>query len=81
MILNEHQAEAIYTAMTHLNQVCGRVQATFGLLGDAVESGINVFEDLDGCVHVVRVHRPFTVVEAEMYTSQGAFAQAYDLDY
>lgn len=75
MILNQSQAEAVYSAMCALNNVFGRIKAQFG---DVSDDGVNVFE-VDGSVNVVRV-RHYDVLEAEYYASQAAFAAAYGLN-
>lgn len=75
MILNQSQAAAVYSAMCALNNVSGRIKAQFG---DVSDDGVNVFEELDGSVNVVRV-RHYDVLEAERYASQAAFATAYGL--
>lgn len=76
MILNQSQAAAVYSAMCALNNVSGRIKAQFG---DVSDDGVNVFEELDGSVNVVRV-RHYDVLEAEHYASQAAFAAAYGLN-
>lgn len=75
LILNKSQAEAVYSAMCALNNVSARIKAQFG---DVSTDGVNVFEEVDDTVTVVRV-RHYDVLEAENYANQAAFATAYGL--
>jgi len=77
LILNQSQAEAVYSAMCALNNVGGRVQATFG---DRASESVHAFEKDCGSVRVVQVRR-YRVVLAENYPNQSAFATAYGLDH
>lgn len=79
LILNQAQAEAVYTAMCHLNNVCGQIQVRF-----PVEGGlkIDVYETRFGAIHVESEYsgagsqgNPWT----ENYADQSAFAAAYGL--
>lgn len=74
-ILKQSEAEAIYSAMCALNNVSGKIKATFG---DVSDHGINVFEEVGGEVNVVAVCR-YDVIEAERYENQSRFAAAYDI--
>lgn len=73
LILNQAQAEAVYSAMCALNNVGGKIKAMFG---SVAADGINVFEEDDGTVRVVRVNR-YDVLESEDYADIPAFAVAY----
>lgn len=64
-ILNSGQAEAVYSAMCHLNNVSGLLNAAF--------SGITVVEYSNGVVLVVKGDN------REEFASQSAFATAYSL--
>lgn len=69
MILNQSQAEAVYSAMRALNNVSGRVFATMGDQRVTEANGcVTVFEYLDGQWE-----------PGERYDSQAAFAAAYGL--
>lgn len=79
-ILNKSQAEAIYSAMCHLNNVSARLDAF-------LEGGFHAREMPDGQVVVHAVvgsaspasahHR--AQEEPEVYANQSAFATAYGL--
>ena len=75
MILNPSQAEAIYSSMCALNNVGARVKASFG---DLDKEAINVFEDEEGFVKVVKI-RSWTQRGLEFYENQADFAKAYKL--
>ena len=75
LILNQSQAEAVYSAMCHLNNVGGRLHATL---------------EQDGAVHVRETGQGIQVwinegehlapgCEVEQYADQSAFATAYGL--
>lgn len=71
MILTKAQAEAVYSAMCHLNNVGMRIGAT-------LDGGVRVIEVPGGAVHV----RRFIGGEwasGELYGDQSAFATAYGL--
>lgn len=70
-ILNQSQAEAVYSAMCHLNNVGGRIAVTFG-------ERVRVMEMANGAVHV-RQHLGGAWEPAELYADQSAFATAYGL--
>lgn len=65
-ILNQAQAEAVYSAMCALNNVGGRIAANIGV--------INVYESIDGWVQVTSPGLP-----TEVYATQSEFATAYGL--
>lgn len=75
LILNQAQALAVYCAMRALRDASGRAQATFGEIS---KRSVHAFEKEDGSVRVVRVRRR-TVILAEDYADQAAFATAYSL--
>lgn len=77
MILNQSQAEAIYSAMCAMNNVGGRIAVNFD--EDKAES-INIFEKADGTVSVWQRNYGLTHND-ETHTSQAAFATAYGLDH
>lgn len=66
MILNQAQAEAVYSAMCELNNVSMRLQAQIG--------STRVYENTEGNVVVDAFSLP-----AETYESQASFAAAYGL--
>lgn len=76
-ILTQAQAEAVYSAMCHLNNVGGQMNASF-------EGGaVSAIEWSEGTVTVTR-HRapagfPYCNEQQETYSSQSAFATAYGL--
>ena len=65
-ILNQSQAEAIYSAMCTLNNVSGYL--------NAVMHGIRVTEHANGVIQIISKDR------SEDYRNQAAFAAAYGLD-
>ena len=69
MILNQSQAEAVYSAMCALNNV-GNVSSEFNLPND-----IWVASTSSGVMVVPRVHG----AAIEQYSNQAAFAVAYGL--
>ena len=69
-ILNQTQAEAVYSAMCHLNNVGGRLHATL-----EQDNGVHVREDRAGEVTVWIVNGG----PVEQYPDQSAFATAYGL--
>ena len=75
MILTKAQAAAVYTAMVVMNNVGARVKTFFG---DMDKLAINVFEDEEGFVKVVRIKK-FSQSGSEFYENQTAFAEAYKL--
>lgn len=80
-ILNQAQAEAVYSAMCALNNVGGNIKANLPISAKVPLSPaayIRVFED-DGLVKVVRCV-DFLVKANEVYNSQAEFAAAYGLD-
>lgn len=81
MILNQSQAEAVYTAMCALNNVSGTIKVTLPLgRGNATARDcIRVFED-DGMVKVNRIE-DFVIDRHEVYDNQAAFVTAYGLDH
>lgn len=70
LILNPAQAEAVYSAMCALNNVCGRLQATF-------DGGLISVEEVQ--VGTILVSR-FYGGPREVYASQADFAIAYRVD-
>lgn len=77
MILTKPQAEAVYSAMCALNNVTGKVNATFMNSRAAIE-GITAFEDTYGEVHVWQTLGG-VAHNTERYENQAAFATAYSL--
>lgn len=75
-ILNQSQAEAVYSAMCALNNVGGRIAATVAVVD--VGTHVNVYETSSGIVFVTKVC-DFDRVDSEEYESQAAFATAYGL--
>lgn len=71
MILNTHQAQAVYTAMVALNNVYGKVEAIFTEKGDVTL----VKETADGRVLVCAPRR-----EMEVHANQNLFAHNYKLE-
>lgn len=71
MILTPAQAEAVYSAMCHLNNVSGRIAAT-------MEEKLRVIEMATGAVYV-RELLGGEWETAELYADQSAFATAYGL--
>lgn len=76
-ILNQAQAEAVYSAMCALKNVSAEFDVTFGTPDD----GINVYEYTRNGASKVHVHRMSmgTVIGDEGYSDQTAFAAAYGL--
>jgi hypothetical protein len=74
MILNNSQAKAVYNAMCELNNVNGKIKATFEQT--SVDTFTNVFEKEQGTVIVNKVVK-FTIVEREVFTNQAEFQTAY----
>jgi hypothetical protein len=72
MILSQHQAEAVYSAMAALNNVNGRVAT---VLEFGKESECEVVENAEG---QVLLSKDFGL-SVETYDNQGAFAAAYNL--
>lgn len=72
LILNQSQAEAVYSAMCHLNNVGMRIGAT-------LDGAVRVIELPAGTVHVRR-YIGGEWVDGELYGNQTAFATAYGLD-
>lgn len=76
LILNKSQAEAVADAMTALNNVDGRIKATFG---SATGESVRVFEDEKGKITVARVVR-FRTVQTRSYKDQNAFMSAHGIN-
>lgn len=75
-ILNQAQAEAVYSAMCALNNVGGKLKAVFG---DASgKQGVTVFENALGIVRVIEIDH-YKIRRDEDYAAQAAFAAAYNL--
>lgn len=78
LILNQSQAEAVYSAMCALNNVSGRIDASMPAGGG---TGARVRETIDGSILVAGEFRgeahggPWK----EIYADQNAFATAYGL--
>lgn len=68
MILNQSQAEAVYSAMCTLNNVNGALSATI--------EGVRVEETHSGAVQVWTLG---SIGNPERHTNQSAFAAAYGL--
>ena len=80
-ILNPSQAEAVYSAMCHLNNVSGKIKVTLprpGWFFISDGSFIKVFEDDEGFVKI-RSTLNHSLVADEFYDNQSAFATAYNL--
>lgn len=71
MLLNQAQAQAVYTAMCHLDNVGARINVAF-----RGRHELRVFELPTGRVHVV-VMDDSNVCMSEHYDSQQEFALAY----
>ncbi|MBB5409354.1 hypothetical protein HDG34_003295 [Paraburkholderia sp. HC6.4b] len=78
-MLDRAQAEAAFSAMVAMNNVCGTVHVRMGLKDDG---HLHVAEHRDGRVHVyIRGSTSrYRVGTSECYTSQNAFAKAYGLE-
>lgn len=70
LILNQAQAEAVYSAMCHLNNICGKMDAAFPSNGETI-----VVQELE-CEIIVKL----VDITEESYPNQAAFAAAYGLD-
>ena len=70
LILNPSQAEAVYTAMCHQNNVSGTLSAT-------LPGGVRVEECHDGSIQVWTLD---TMDRPERYASQANFATAYGMN-
>jgi acyl-coenzyme A thioesterase PaaI-like protein len=84
MILNEAQAEAVYTAMCHLNNVGGELSVTLNahnfikaLTAEAPQNFIRVLHSGQN-VKVLKVV-DMRIEVKENYESQSLFAEAYNL--
>ena len=66
-ILTQSQAEAVYSAMCALNNVCGRLECK-------INERVNVRESVIGLIWLTASGE-----KTEMYEHQSAFAAAYDL--
>lgn len=75
-ILTQAQAEAVYSAMCHLNNVGGRITATVAIVDNG--TFVNIHETSLGIVFVTKVC-DFDRVDHEEYESQTDFATAYGL--
>lgn len=69
LILNQAQAEAVYSAMCHLNNVGGALSAVY-------PGGVRVEETYGGAVQVWTLRES---QKTEHYINQSAFATAYGL--
>lgn len=82
LILNQSQAEAVYSAMCALNEVShtAGVQVSFVGYGDDDEgpSRITVVEDAGGHVEVIQGPTPHPIA-VERHANQSALASAYGL--
>lgn len=65
-ILNQAQADALYNAMCHLNNVCGRIEVSL--------RNCRVQEYANGSIRISTSRG-----RVEMYDNQSAFATAYGL--
>lgn len=76
-LLNEPQAEAVYSAMVALNNVGGKISAR---LEDSAISArhITVTEDVTGVFVSLFIRGAHHL--SERYTDQNAFAKAYNLE-
>lgn len=75
--LNQSQAEAVYSAMVALNNICGRLKATL----DTTPRRLQVKENSNGSVVVgYGLHNAATAEVLESYADQNAFCDAYALD-
>lgn len=75
--LNQSQADAVYSAMVALNNVCGRVKVTL----DTKPRRLQVKENSNGTVVVgYGLHNAATADVLESYTGQNEFCAAYALD-
>jgi len=77
-ILSPAQAVAVYRAMCELNDVCAKLDATFG----NPDNGIRIYESKWGDSGLIYVHemRHGVVVRDESYLSQATFSSAYGLN-
>lgn len=77
MILNQAQAEAVYSAMCALNNVGGRADAFI----EGATTNIHARELYDGrlVVHEIPHDAPKSDITTERYDNQAAFATAYGL--
>lgn len=73
MILNQSQAEAVYSAMCALNNV-GNVR-----LDAFLENHFHAREMSDGRIVVHAASTPGYIAQPEIYADQAAFATAYGL--
>lgn len=71
-ILNQSQAEAVYSAMCHLNNVGGRIDRIYA-------DGFQVSEAAHTGRVIVQLASNHVTVPPEIYTDQSAFAAAYGL--
>ncbi|MNL59839.1 hypothetical protein D3C87_1835980 [compost metagenome] len=69
LILNSHQAEAVYSAMCALNNVSGKIECE-------IDGCIKVIERSNGNIDVSSTKQ----FSEEYYDDQGAFRDAYGLD-
>lgn len=80
-ILTQAQAEAVYSAMCHLNNVGAQIKVRIPTTGNpAIESGclISVYEDEEGPVYVAAIS-VYRTTQREVHDNQAAFAAAYNL--
>lgn len=79
MILNQAQAEAVYSAMQALNNVNGLINVSF--LPDGRNRACKAYECTSGMVAVDLTGNFRKDDENERYHNQRAFAIAYGLNY
>lgn len=70
-LLNQHQAEAVASAMAALNNVGARLDA----VNDQVPGAFRVWQQHDGSVQVIT----WPLTQFESHDSQNAFLEAYGL--
>lgn len=75
MILNNSQAKAVYNAMCELNNINGKIKATFEQT--SVDTFTNVFEKEENGIVIVNKVVKFTIVEREVFTNKAEFQTAY----
>lgn len=69
MILNQSQAEAVYSAMCALNNIAARAQRLY------LPNDVEVVENIAGAVQIQNIPDG----TGEYFSSQAAFAAAYNL--
>ena len=75
MILNQYQAEAIYSAMCELNNVSGKIKVCFG---NIKTDFINVWENETGDIRIVKGHE-YTEICSEFFHDQFDFQIGYKI--